>query len=190
MLSTRIKVLHKFFSTHITQTIRKYSTGSSFPYGVACFEGIRNEKKFFVDNTKFIPLLEEEGKNLFFTRPPRFGKSLFVDTLAHYYDVKTSKDKFDNLFGGMDIHKSPTDLQGKYHILKLDFSIDVSSKSNVEIASEEVKNNLHNNIHHAIKYMAKKYNLSHDFIDKEDPLISLKNLSEEIIIINITLIKI
>ena len=93
------------------------------------------------------------------------------------------------MFGGLDVHKSPTDLQGKYHILKLDFSIDVSSKSNVEIASEEVENNLHNNIHHAIKYMAKKYNLSHDFIDK-DPLISLKNLSEEIIIINITLIKI
>ena len=65
MLSTRIKVLHKFFTTHITQTIRTYSTGSSFPYGVASFEGIRNEKKFFVDNTKFIPLLEKEGKTYF-----------------------------------------------------------------------------------------------------------------------------
>ena len=151
--------------------------GSSFPYGVASFEEIRNEKKFFVDNTRFIPLLEKEGKNLFFTRPPRFGKSLFVDTLAHYYDVKTSKDKFDNLFGGLYVHKNPTDLQGKYHILKLDFSIDVSSKSNVEIATEEVKKNLNDKISSSVEMMVEKYNLPAKKIIKENPLLSLKHLT-------------
>lgn len=69
----------------------------------------------------FLPELEEQPRNLFFIRPRRFGKSIFLSMLYSYYDCN-QKDRFEELFGGLWIGKHPTDLQGKYQVLFLDFS--------------------------------------------------------------------
>ena len=90
------------------------------PYGDANFESVVTKKALLIDKTKYIPLLEKHSK-IFCIRPRRFGKSFMLSLLQSYYDIKT-KDKFDRLFGGLAIHKNPTDLRNTYIILKMDFS--------------------------------------------------------------------
>ena len=91
------------------------------PYGVADFELIRRDNLYYVDKTMYLPMLEAEARNIFFTRPRRFGKSLLINMLHAYYDCN-KKDKFEQLFGDLWIGKHPTNLQGKYLVLYLDFS--------------------------------------------------------------------
>ena len=69
----------------------------------------------------YLPLLEKQPSNLFFIRPRRFGKSIFLSMLYSYYDCK-QKEKFQSLFGDLWIGSHPTPLQGNYQILNLDFS--------------------------------------------------------------------
>ena len=90
------------------------------PYGLSNFERIRTKNFLYVDKTRFIKKVESMDYILHL-RPRRFGKSLFVDILDRYYDL-ASKDKFDELFGGLYIHENPTAYQNKYYILRLDFS--------------------------------------------------------------------
>ena len=59
---------------------------------------MRREGAFFVDNSRFIAEIEKAGQELIFVRPPRFGKSLFMNMLAVYYDLNTSVDEFEKLF--------------------------------------------------------------------------------------------
>jgi Predicted AAA-ATPase/PD-(D/E)XK nuclease superfamily len=56
-----------------------------------------------------------------FLRPRRFGKSLFISMLAHYYDVGKAND-FQQLFGDLHVGKKPTPLANQFMILQFDFS--------------------------------------------------------------------
>ena len=91
------------------------------PYGVADFATVMTQNLYYVDKTMFLSELEKQPRNLFFIRPRRFGKSIFLSMLYSYYDCK-QKDKFDSLFGSLWIGKHPTPLQGEYQVLFLDFS--------------------------------------------------------------------
>ena len=91
------------------------------PYGVSDFVDVMERYQYYVDKTMYIPQLEEEADYLFFIRPRRFGKSIFLSMLHAYYDIRT-KDKFQQWFGDLWIGKHPTPLQGKYQVLHLDFS--------------------------------------------------------------------
>ena len=91
------------------------------PYGVADFVTVIEQKLYYVDKTMFIPELEKQPRNLFFIRPRRFGKSIFLSMLYSYYDC-TQSHKFQSLFGNLWIGQHPTPLQGKYQVLFLDFS--------------------------------------------------------------------
>ncbi|MDR1601486.1 MAG: AAA family ATPase, partial [Tannerella sp.] len=105
------------------------------PYGNSNFESVRTENYAYVDKTRFVELLENEGnKNLFFTRPRKFGKSLFFSMLSHYYDIKQA-DKFELLFGDLYIGKHPTPKHNTYLVLNLDFSgLDTSSEDYFRIS--------------------------------------------------------
>lgn len=91
------------------------------PYGMMNFEDIRLDNYYYVDKTSFIPLIERSDRYFFFIRPRRFGKSLTLNMLQHYYDVRT-RDKFDALFGDLYIGKHPTDDRNSYLVLYLNFS--------------------------------------------------------------------
>ena len=91
------------------------------PYGVADFAMVIEQNLYYVDKTMFIPELEKQPRNLFFIRPRRFGKSIFLSMLYSYYDC-TQSHKFQSLFGNLWIGQHPTPLQGKYQVLFLDFS--------------------------------------------------------------------
>ena len=77
------------------------------PIGVSTFKEIRQEYGYYVDKTALVKQLVEHGKYFFLSRPRRFGKSLFVDTLKQaflgekHYDYITGKIKIirDQLIG-------------------------------------------------------------------------------------------
>ena len=92
----------------------------TIPYAIADFAILRERGYYYVDKTRYIPLLERYSAPVFL-RPRRFGKSLFISTLAYYYDLNEA-GRFDSLFGGTYIGSHPTGEQNKYMVLRLDFS--------------------------------------------------------------------
>jgi len=98
------------------------------PYGLSDFKEVVLNF-YYIDKTHFIPKLENYGRFLYLIRPRRFGKSLFLNMLDFYYNIKY-KDEFD-LLKGLYIHKNPTKEKNSYHILKFDFSA-VSTIGNVD----------------------------------------------------------
>ncbi len=91
------------------------------PYGVADFYSLRTRGKLYVDRTDRIPVVEELGESLLFLRPRRFGKSLWLSTLATYYDLRHA-DEHERLFGALEVGKAPTALAHRYFVLEWDFS--------------------------------------------------------------------
>ena len=91
------------------------------PYGISDFNRLRRDNLYYVDKTMYLPLLENEASYLFFIRPRRFGKSIFISMLHAYYDIGL-KDKFDEMFGDLWIARHPTPLRNRFLVLHLDFS--------------------------------------------------------------------
>lgn len=91
------------------------------PYGVSNFVTVVEQNQYYVDKTMYLPLLEKQPRSLFFIRPRRFGKSIFLSMLRTYYDI-AQKPKFEARFDNLWVGKHPTPLQGAYQILSLDFS--------------------------------------------------------------------
>lgn len=91
------------------------------PYGVSNFVEVVEQNQYYVDKTMYLPLLEKQPSSLFFIRPRRFGKSIFLSMLRAYYDI-SQKEKFQKRFGDLWIGSRPTPLQGAFQILFLDFS--------------------------------------------------------------------
>ncbi len=93
-----------------------------FPYGLSDFGTLIQEGYFYQDRTDRIPQLEEAGRQLIFIRPRRFGKSLLLSMLEHYYDVNRA-DQFDALFGHLAIGRQPTPRHNQFLVMKWDFSL-------------------------------------------------------------------
>ena len=91
------------------------------PYGVSNFIEVITLHQYYVDKTMYLPLIEDEPDSLFFIRPRRFGKSLFVSMMRAYYDINL-KDRFEELFSQLWIGQHPTPNQGAYQVLHFDFS--------------------------------------------------------------------
>jgi len=122
-----------------------------FPYGIADFQRVVENKLFYVDRTNLIPKIEQAGDQLIFLRPRRFGKSLLLSMLENYYDIAKA-DKFDTLFGHLAIGKQPTPLHSSYVIMRWDFSL-VSADGN----AKEIGECLHQHINNCISNTLNKY---------------------------------
>ena len=103
------------------------------PYGIADFKDFRIKNLYYVDKTRFIRNIENKGSFLFFIRPRRFGKSLFLSILEYYYDINR-QEQFDFLFKGTDIHINPTKEKNKYLVLKFNFSAVEAKKETIQRA--------------------------------------------------------
>ena len=60
-------------------------TRLKLPIGIQTFREIREEACYYADKTGFALRLIEQGKYYFLSRSRRFGKSLFVDTIAELF---------------------------------------------------------------------------------------------------------
>ena len=84
------------------------------PIGLQTFRELREEDCYYVDKTGFIARLLDEGKHYFLSRPRRFGKSLFLDTLKELFEGNEA------LFAGLHIHDR-WDWSQRHPVVRLDF---------------------------------------------------------------------
>ena len=56
-----------------------------YPIGMQSFDQIREMGFVYVDKTDMVYQLATQGKIYFLSRPRRFGKSLLISTLKHYF---------------------------------------------------------------------------------------------------------
>jgi len=85
------------------------------PIGIQNFREIIEDNYHYVDKTKYIYQLTENGKYYFLSRPRRFGKSLFVDTIKEAFSGN------QNLFKGLYL-ENHWDWNKKYPVIHFDFS--------------------------------------------------------------------
>jgi len=83
------------------------------PIGIATFSEIRQDSHVYVDKTAFAHRLITKHKYVFLSRPRRFGKSLFLDTLKEIFEGNRE------LFHGLYIHDR-YDFE-KYPVIKISF---------------------------------------------------------------------
>ena len=109
------------------------------PYGMMNFVAVREDNCYYVDKTRFIEKVEKANKYFFFIRPRRFGKSLTISMLHHYYDIN-AVDKFERLYGDLYIGKHPTPNHNKYLILYLNFAVVNADMGNYRSALDAICN--------------------------------------------------
>ncbi len=85
------------------------------PIGIQTFRELREDNCYYVDKTAYIGRLVDEGKHYFLSRPRRFGKSLFLDTLKELFKGN------EPLFEGLAIHER-WDWSVRHPVLRIDFS--------------------------------------------------------------------
>jgi len=85
------------------------------PIGIQTFAKIREADYYYVDKTPFALKMIEEGTSYFLSRPRRFGKSLFIDTLAELFQGN------EPLFRGLYCHDK-WDWTVKYPVIRFSFA--------------------------------------------------------------------
>ncbi len=84
------------------------------PLGIQTFREIREENYYYVDKTAYVERLLKEGKHYFLSRPRRFGKSLFLDTLKEFFEGN------EGLFRGLAIYQF-RDCSVRHPVVRLSF---------------------------------------------------------------------
>ena len=84
------------------------------PIGIQTFRKLREDNCYYVDKTAYIRRLLDEGTHYFLSRPRRFGKSLFLDTLKEVFEGN------EPLFAGLFIHDH-WDWSVRHPVLRLSF---------------------------------------------------------------------
>ena len=84
------------------------------PIGIQTFRTIREDGCYYVDKTAYIRRLANEGRHYFLSRPRRFGKSLFLDTLKEAFEGNEA------LFEGLVLHDA-WDWSVRHPVVRLSF---------------------------------------------------------------------
>jgi hypothetical protein len=86
-------------------------------FGEANFQTIRAENMFYVDKTRYAADLLNFRRAVLL-RPPRSGKTLFVDTVDCLFDVRF-EDQFDELFGGLHVGENKPQQANQFYVVKI-----------------------------------------------------------------------
>ena len=89
-------------------------TRRRLPIGIQTFRKIREDGCYYVDKTAHIRRLVDEGTHYFLSRPRRFGKSLFLDTLKELFEGE------ELLFERLAVH-GDWDWSVRHPVLRLSF---------------------------------------------------------------------
>ena len=99
--------------------LRKMGRRKKLPVGIENFSKIREDDFYYVDKTGLIEmLLENWGEVNLFTRPRRFGKSLNMSMLRHFFEIGTAPSLFD----GLSISKNQKlcqEFMGRYPVISI-----------------------------------------------------------------------
>ncbi|MEL6412971.1 MAG: AAA family ATPase, partial [Bacteroidota bacterium] len=126
------------------------------PIGIQNIQEIIEEGYVYIDKTSFAHHLITTGKHYFLSRPRRFGKSLFLDTLAEIF--KGNKD----LFKTYAIYQTDYDWK-PYPVLSLSFS-------RIPCRTDE---KLEQGLQRALKRIAKQHALAVDIHSAQEGLDAL-----------------
>jgi hypothetical protein len=89
-------------------------TRKKLPIGIQTFAKIREDSHYYVDKTPYAVQLVEQGTHFFLSRPRRFGKSLFLDTLKELFEGNAA------LFTGL-YAENHWDWSVRYPVLRFSF---------------------------------------------------------------------
>ena len=89
-------------------------TGRRLPIGIQTFRKLREQDCYYVDKTAYVQRLLHEDTHYFLSRPRRFGKSLFLDTLKEVFEGNEA------LFAGLYIHERH-DWSKRHPVVRLSF---------------------------------------------------------------------
>ncbi len=88
------------------------------PIGIDDFKKLRTNDYFYIDKTKFIEEILNDGAEVkLFTRPRSFGKTLNMSMIKYFFDIRESDENrklFDNLYIK---NSSVFSEQGKYPVI-------------------------------------------------------------------------
>lgn len=92
------------------------------PIGIEDFKMLITDDYFYIDKTKFIEEILNDGALVkLFTRPRRFGKTLNMSMLKNFFDIREAEEN-RKLFDSLYIKNSPVFAeQGKYPIVFISF---------------------------------------------------------------------
>ena len=127
------------------------------PIGIQTFAKIRDpeDEHYYVDKTKILAELVNSGSYFFLSRPRRFGKSLFLDTLKETFEGNQS------LFKGLYLENN-WDWTKKYPVIKIDFGTAVIK------SPESLREIIHDKLNRILTYESlelKSRSLSEKFKD-------------------------
>ena len=125
------------------------NTPRKLPLGVQSFEKLRRDGYLYIDKTSFLWQLVQVSSPYFLSRPRRFGKSLFLSTLAAYF--RGQKELFKDLYLEK-AEEEQASQEGReawqaYPVLYLDF--------NTENYNDE--NSMHTILHTHLSQWEKQY---------------------------------
>ncbi len=106
------------------------------PLGIQTFAKLREDDCYYIDKTGFALQLIQSGTHYFLSRPRRFGKSLFLDTLAELFAGN------EPLFRGLFVHDR-WDWAKRYPIIRFSFGGGVVQ--NPEDLERKIREQLHIN---------------------------------------------
>ena len=111
------------------------------PIAIEDFREVREQDYYYVDKTKFIEDILNDGSEVkLFCRPRRFGKTLNMSMLKYFFNIE-NQDENRKLFNSLYIENSPMmKEQGKYPVIFI--SLKGISGSNFEEALNKIKNKI------------------------------------------------
>ena len=111
------------------------------PIAIEDFREVRGQDCYYVDKTKFIEDILNDGSEVkLFCRPRRFGKTLNMSMLKYFFNIE-NQDENRKLFNSLYIENSPMmKEQGKYPVIFI--SMKGISGSNFEEALRKIKNKI------------------------------------------------
>lgn len=126
------------------------------PIGIQTFQKIREDNYYYVDKTQFALQLIENGSHYFLSRPRRFGKSLFLDTLKELFEGNEA------LFQGLYLHDK-WDWTLSYPVIRISFGGGVVGG----------RSDLDATLHQQLRYHEGRFGLSSDFPDARSRFLEL-----------------
>ncbi len=132
------------------------------PIGIQTFREIREEGYYYVDKSSFALSLIEQGKYYFLSRPRRFGKSLFLDTIKELFEGS------EPLFRGLAVHDK-WNWSVSYPVIRISFGGGaVRDRSELDAT-----------LHQQLSYHEKRFGLPAAFPDIRSRFLELIRLVRE-----------
>lgn len=134
------------------------------PIGIEDFEEITTKGYHYIDKTGFIrELLQTGSKVTLFTRPRRFGKSLNMSMLKHFFALDGNKE----MFRGLEIMEEPglcEEYMGKFPVISLSLKdIDAESYETAFAMAVRLVNEAAGNYHYLLESEKLTWNEKQEF---------------------------